>query len=325
MNIPAARKKATKTTNPQRSTKSYQNIQKDVINPIRTAFPRSSGKESCVINYMVQKIIFYGDTFNSMFLESIETIARNCQCSSRTVDKALAKMRSLRMVKRQRRFNSSSIYKLADWLRDVSVIDSLADILPGLRNLLCVSILFPFAMWYQPAANAANQKKCVLYKILNKEFIKKRDQDQKNGHDYDTFKNKFLNEEGECDKKQEQTTKTLQRETINHRNEAIKLKNGVGLKSLAELLGLKPRSVSESVHVLDDMPIISAPKYDYDKSKADYLQFYNERLPRLKTDLAPLSLSDQQKHDVIYKQICAYSKNLHPDDIKQLAAEGYIL
>lgn len=130
-----------------------------LVNEIRDELKTSGPKSLIVFNYIVHKCDFHNDNF----YESEHTIAKNAGCSVRTVKRVVALSRRLFMVKRIRRFNNSNIYSIPQWIRQPHIVDQLADLLPGLRNLLCLSILIPAAVWYQPRSNAGEWTHGPLY------------------------------------------------------------------------------------------------------------------------------------------------------------------
>jgi hypothetical protein len=154
--------------NPTENQEKYPTNPQLRVQQVRSTLGRSNSKMAIAVNYILHKCDFH----QGNFFESEITMAKNLGVSRRTIQRAVAFVRSLLMVRRKRRFNRSNVYTLAQWIRQESIIDQLADILPGLRNLLCLTILMPTAMWYHARANAGQREFGALYYIRSYEDLK---------------------------------------------------------------------------------------------------------------------------------------------------------
>lgn len=339
----------------------YLNIaetqQKSTTNPqlrvqqVRSTLGRSNSKMAIAVNYILHKCDFH----QGNFFESEQTIAKNLGVSRRTVQRAVAFVRSLFMVRRKRRFNRSNVYSLAQWIRQESIIDQLADILPGLRNLLCLTILMPTAMWYHSRANAGQQEFGALYYIRSYEDLKCMHALE---HKDTVSEDKSITNEAQKKKDDalqwllaeiEKNTKKLQQESCESPTMQAVIVDKKPLSSHNKIASEDQKTILQeestnpmAMYRLRDLVINATadiglrrgflqvkepdiPNNVYEKPRAvfEFKEFVRDRLPRVIDDVNALSLPEEKRKEIIKNQLRIYQDSLTANDCLQLRCEGY--
>lgn len=328
LNIAETQQKS--TTNPQlkEQATSFERVQQ-----VRSTLGRSNSKMAITVNYILHKCDFH----QGNFFESETTMAKKLCVSRRTVQRAVAFVRSLFMVRRKRRFNRSNVYALAQWIRQESIIDQLADILPGLRNLLCLTILIPTAMWYHPRANAGRQEFGALYYIRSYEDLK-IDSNRINNHTtkriYDQEQDKTL-QRGYCKPKTMQSYAVVDKNPLSsHTTEAIEYQkpvlqkektNNMAMYRLVDLVYGSVTDIGVRSGHLQEEDTKKLHNYDNRKAVSEFKEFMKDRYERLQETVNALPLTDEKKKEIIQQQLKQYTDRLPINDRMRLEAEGFTL
>lgn len=195
---------------------------------ICTSINNFGRKKLAIYNYIVNQLLYY----KGNYYESEITISAKLGVSRYYVCEVIRALRLEGLLKYRRRFNNSNVYKLPEILKDQTVVDSLADLLPALRNVLCFSILlncYAIANPFLPSQKAFAGK---TQPILNNEYLLRNNSDctldgkctmhcsmtrQSEGYNNDgsfIFKKSLNTEETkQTDLTYESKRKSLQRET----------------------------------------------------------------------------------------------------------------
>lgn len=174
--------------------------------------------------------------FKGRLFISHHTIAAALGMSVYYVGEIIRSLKHDGYISYRHRFNNSNVYKLPDIFKDQTVVDSLVNVLPALRNVLCFSILLNCYSIANPFLCSQKAFTGKTQPILNNEYLLRNNSDlildgkctmhcsmtrQSAGYDNDgslIFKKSLNTEETKpTDLTCESERKSLQRETCEPR------------------------------------------------------------------------------------------------------------
>lgn len=130
---------------------------------------RTASKRERCIAYIVLKA-----QYHDKYFESEATIAKNMQLSRNHVSRIIIQLMRLGVITRKRRVNNSSIYTLNPQMRHPSIVERFGGLIPSLRGLLHVSLLFSLTVgmtWCKSRSENTYQENVELILKRNKESI----------------------------------------------------------------------------------------------------------------------------------------------------------
>lgn len=290
-----------------------------------------TNSELKVINLVINQCQYYSNNY----YESEVTIAVRLGRSVRTVCRAITRAKELGLIRIKRRINNSNIYSLNPELRNPSILEELASVLPALRGVLCLSILIPMAAICKPATRRCLPENGVQYNI--KEDLNKTKRNvsntlttKKEDISYDrSFKNRKYRKEQEL--KVDMHNQMLAQNHHKSYNYTYKAEiqtqgNSVAMYRLRDKLIDTVYDVGVRSGHIDVESIKNrthATVYENNATVFEFKEFITERLPRLKESIAQLDLTPAKKEEIINRQLQVYRDRLHFKDCLQLRAEGF--
>jgi DNA-binding Lrp family transcriptional regulator len=276
--------------NQQKNQANLQQKQSHKLDAIKSLKPN---RILTVINMVVNQCLYY----NNNYYESEATMAKKLSISPRTVCRALKKARELGIIKRKRRINNSNVYFLNQGLRNPTIIDELASVLPALRGLLCLSFLIPLTILCQPAPKKPFQENGEQYKdkvYLTSSLSLSLETSTKEWRWSGPGAAAVFANRGE-----EDPEKSLQGELHSENT-------GQGLVKFAEQLVQHIRT-----------------GYACEETALEFKEFVDERLPRLAEMLEKTPYDMAHRQEIIERQLQSYRDRLHFKDKAKLRSEGY--